>query len=240
VHERLVRVRRLLVDIEARKPLGLLLDDLDARNRGRARAIAAEADERLDRFRLSLEGRLHRPVRPVAYPAGDGASLCSPRDGEPEPDALNAPLHNDPATDHQTLQATETALAARLPAEPRMLARTAPTRNCLPRPRPRERGIRRCTATGTGCTGLASADSEELAAQRAALEDQRHQLVSRPPTNATARDRGPAHVDSRPAPGARPLRPGRPRRPLQESSACSASARVQPNPLTPMRGAIPG
>ena len=80
------------------------------------------------------------------------------------------------------LQATETALAARLPAEPRMLARTAPTRNCLPRPRPRERGIRRCTATGrTGCTGLASADSEELAAQRAALEDQRHQLVSRPP-----------------------------------------------------------
>ena len=80
------------------------------------------------------------------------------------------------------LQATETALAARLPVEPRMLARTAPTRNCLPRPRPRERGIRRCTATGrTGCTGLASADSEELAAQRAAREDQRHQLVSRPP-----------------------------------------------------------
>ena len=73
------------MDIEARKPLGLLLDGLDARDRGPARAIAAEADERLDRLRLSLEDRLHRPVPPVAYPAGDGASLCRPRDREPEP-----------------------------------------------------------------------------------------------------------------------------------------------------------
>ena len=102
-----------LADTEARKSLGLLLDGLDACDRGCARAFAAEAGERLDRCRLSLEDRLHRPVRPVAYPAGDGASLCRPRDGEPERDALNAPVHDDSAPDSQPLQATETAFAAR-------------------------------------------------------------------------------------------------------------------------------
>ena len=96
-----------LIDVKACKPLGLLLDDLDSRDRGCARATAAKADERLDRLRLSLEDRLHRPVRPVAYPAGDGASLCRPHDGEPEPDALNAPVHDDPAPDSQPLTPVE-------------------------------------------------------------------------------------------------------------------------------------
>jgi hypothetical protein len=33
------------MDVEARKPLGLLLDGLDSRDGGCARATAAEADE---------------------------------------------------------------------------------------------------------------------------------------------------------------------------------------------------
>src|SRR5438105_6741965 len=96
-----------LMDDEARKPLGLLLEGLHSCDGGSARATAAETDERLDRLRLSLENRLHCPVPPVAYPATDRASLCRPRDSEPEPDALNAPVHDDPAPHIQPLTPME-------------------------------------------------------------------------------------------------------------------------------------
>lgn len=98
-----------LADGEARKTLRLLVDDLDAGDGRSAGTLAAEAEERLHRFRLSLEDDLHRAVRPVPHPAGDATALRRPRDREPEPDALNEAVHDDPAAHHYTYRLWKSA-----------------------------------------------------------------------------------------------------------------------------------
>jgi len=47
--------RGQLADVEARKSFRFLLDDLDALHLRSPRAFAAEANKRVDRFRLPLE-----------------------------------------------------------------------------------------------------------------------------------------------------------------------------------------
>jgi hypothetical protein len=54
-----------LADAEAAQTFRLLLDDLHAVDNGAARALSAEADERVDRVRLTLEHGLDGPVRAV-------------------------------------------------------------------------------------------------------------------------------------------------------------------------------
>src|SRR5205085_1997118 len=76
------------------------IGDPEALDRRPARSFSAEAYEGLDRLRLALEDRLHRPVGPISHPAGDPARLGRPRDGEPEADALHPPVDDDSAPDH--------------------------------------------------------------------------------------------------------------------------------------------
>ena len=83
-----------------RQCLGLLLDDLDARDRRTPRPLLAEANERLHRVPLSLEDCLDRSVSAVAHPSRDAVGRGRARGGDAEPHALDSAVHDDPATHH--------------------------------------------------------------------------------------------------------------------------------------------
>ena len=72
--ERVARGGFLTPELEAEQPFDRLLAHLHALDPGQPRPRAAEADERLDRLRLALEGRLDAPVRAVAHPAVDAGT----------------------------------------------------------------------------------------------------------------------------------------------------------------------
>src|SRR5213592_2156858 len=90
-----------LPDLEADEPLRLLVDDVDACHGRAARPVAAEADEGVDRVRVSLEDRLDAAVGAIADPAADGARSRRAGHRETEADALHTALDADPATHRQ-------------------------------------------------------------------------------------------------------------------------------------------
>ena len=94
-----IRAKRDLANLEVREIFKLLLDGLHASDRGSARTLAAEAHERFDDLGLPFEDCLHRSVRSVAHPTRGASCLRCPRNRQPEADALNTPMHDDPAPD---------------------------------------------------------------------------------------------------------------------------------------------
>src|SRR6266571_3667129 len=67
---------------------------------GAAWAPAAELDQALDAFRLTLEHGLHRSVPPVCDPAAEPVLLRQPAHGVAEEHALHVPVDDEAAADH--------------------------------------------------------------------------------------------------------------------------------------------
>jgi len=78
----------------------VLVDDANAANVCRCRAVLAPRDERIDQFGPALEDRFDPAVEQVAHHPAHSGSLGTPGAGHAIAHALHPPLDDDPLADH--------------------------------------------------------------------------------------------------------------------------------------------
>jgi len=94
-------VGRALANLEAGRPSGLFVLDVDPVDAGAPRTLTAELDQPLDCVALALEDRLDGAVGSVADVAGDLARERTAPDGLAEEDSLDVTLDDNPAPLHR-------------------------------------------------------------------------------------------------------------------------------------------